>query len=282
MTDRYLAAVVQLSSGEDKEANLAAASSLIEQAAGRGAELVALPELFNCLGRPDEIVRQAESIPGPTSEAMSALAARLGITLLAGSMAERDEGTGRAFNTSVLFGPDGKQLAAYRKLHLFDIDLPGRVTFRESSWLRAGDEVVAVPTPLGTLGLAICYDLRFAELFRVLSDRGADVLLVPSAFTQATGCDHWQVLLQARAIENQAFVIAPNQHGIHSPQLVTYGRSMIIDPWGTVLATAGDGAGIALAEIRRERLVEVRRRLPALKHRRLSTAQVEISGAAQG
>jgi predicted amidohydrolase len=268
---RFLAAVVQMRSGEDKEANLSSAIRWVERAAQRGAKLIALPELFNCLCQPQVMVANAEAIPGPTSEAMSALAARLHVTLLAGSIAERSADPGRVFNTSLLFGPDGIELGRYRKIHLFDIDLPGQVTHKESQWFAPGEEVVHVETPLGRLGMTVCYDLRFAELYRRLADVPIDILLVPAAFTLATGRDHWEALLRARAIENQAYVIAPDQWGQQPPSIPTFGHSMIVDPWGTVTATVPDGEGVAVAEIDHARIAQVRKSLPALEHRRLAT-----------
>lgn len=265
---RLLAAAIQLTASSDKSRNLDVAQRLVEEAAARGASLVALPELFNCLGDPEDIMAEAEEVPGPTSVRMSELAARLEVTLLAGSLAESRPGHQRVSNTSLLFGPDGRQLACYRKLHLFDIDLPGHVTFQESAFVEPGREIVVTSTPVGRLGQATCYDLRFPELFRRLVEEGATTILVPSAFTRATGRDHWEVLLRARAIENQVFLVAANQFGNHAPGISTYGRSMIIDPWGTVLATASDGEGIILAELDTDRLEEVRSRLPALSHRR--------------
>ena len=265
---RHTVAAVQMTSGADKSENLATASRLVRQAAERGAALIALPELFNCLGSHDIIISQAEEIPGPTSEAMRALAAECQVTLVAGSIGERSKESGKIYNTSLLFGPDGTPLAQYRKLHLFDIDLPGFVTFRESHFMSVGQRLVVTETAVGRLGHAICYDLRFPELFRLLIDLGAECFVIPSAFTMVTGRDHWQVLLQARAIENQVFVIAPNQYGRHSPKLETYGRSLILDPWGTVLATAPDGEGFICADIDLENLDRVRRQLPSLEHRR--------------
>ena len=239
-----LSAAIQLTASSDKSRNLDVAQRLVEEAAARGASLVALPELFNCLGEPEDIVAEAEEIPGPTSVRMSELAARLEVTLLAGSLAESRPGHQRVSNTSLLFGPDGRQLACYRKLHLFDIDLPGRVSFCESSFVEPGEEIIVTETPLGRLGQATCYDLRFPELFRGLVDRGAEIIVVPSAFTQATGRDHWEVLLRARAIENQVFIVAANQFGNHAPGITTYGRSVIIDPWGTIVADCGAGEGL--------------------------------------
>ncbi len=269
MTATYLAAAVQMTSGEDTAANLQTATGLIEQAAAAGASLVALPEMFACLGRFEAMVASAEEVPGgPTSEALCQLARRLKITLVAGSIAEKSSREGKIHNTSLLIGPDGAVLARYRKMHLFDVDLPGQVSMIESRWMIPGDETAVTPTPLGCIAQAICYDLRFPELFRQLADRGAEVICVPSAFTLPTGRDHWEILLRARAIENQAFVVAPNQFGRHTAQLTTYGRSMIVDPWGTPLAIAADGVGLAIAEIDLARMAEIRERLPALRHRR--------------
>jgi predicted amidohydrolase len=264
---RHTVAAVQMTSVSDKSKNLATARRLVSQADERGASLVALPELFNCLAQPDTIASQAEPIPGPTSQAMSELAAKCQVTLVAGSIAERCD-TNKIYNTSLLFGPDGVLLAQYRKLHLFDIDLPGCVTFRESQFVAMGNRLVVTDSVIGRLGQATCYDLRFPELFRLLVDLGAELLVIPSAFTMATGRDHWEVLLRARAIENQLFVVAPNQYGRHSENLHTYGRSMIIDPWGTVLATAPDGEGLITAEIDFDQLGQIRSRLPCLQHRR--------------
>lgn len=268
MTAKVRIAAVQMNSSEDKAANRATATRLVEEAAGAGAQFVVLPELFACLGSPARMVASAEPVPGPTSEELASLAARLGVTLLAGSLAERSGEATKVFNTSLLFGPDGTLLAAYRKRHLFDIDLPGRVTFSESSWCLAGREVVVTDTAVGRVGQAICYDLRFPEQFRALAELGVELIAVPSAFTATTGRDHWEVLLRARAIENQAYVVAPNQWGRHGAGIETYGRSIIIDPWGTPLAMAADGEGWIVAEMDAARLATVRAQLPALTHRR--------------
>ena len=184
--NKFIVSAVQMTSGADKSENVARAIDLVEQAANRGANLVVLPELFNCLGSPEEILAAAESIPGPTASAMGQLAARLRITLLAGSIGERTAESDKAFNTSLLFGPDGRQLACYRKIHLFDIDLPDRLTYRESSFMQAGNRLVVADTPVGKLGQGTCYDLRFPELFRRLSAAGAQILCLPSAFALTT------------------------------------------------------------------------------------------------
>lgn len=265
-----IAAAVQMSSHEDKLANLATAARLVEQAAADGAQLVALPEMFNCLGRFAAVVAGAEPIPGPTSEAMSKLASRLGILLCAGSICERSAVTGKGYNTSLMFDETGQLVARYRKIHLFDYHVPGEVNYTESQFILPGDEVVCTPASFANVGHATCYDLRFPELFRQLSAAGAELLLTPSAFTLSTGRCHWQTLLKARAIENLAFLVAPNQCGQHAPELVTYGHSAIVDPWGEVLAMAsGEREEVIVAELKAERLDEVRTRLPALSHRRL-------------
>jgi predicted amidohydrolase len=282
MPTSFRVAAVQMTSGEDPARNLRAAVSLVEQAAAGGAQLVALPEMFLCYGRPSKILEAAQPIPGPASETLCDLARRLKITLVAGSFCER---TGqpnthaaqpntapaepeRGFNTSLLISPDGEIIATYRKRHLFDLEIPGEVKSRESSWLIAGDAFCITDTPCGRIGQAICYDLRFPEMFRALVDAGATIVCIPSAFTAATGRDHWEVLLRARAIENQLYVIAPNQFGPHAPGMTSYGHSMIIDPWGKVLATSTEGEGLIFSEVDLSRVQAIRERLPALSHRR--------------
>jgi predicted amidohydrolase len=271
MPSTFLAAVVQLTSTSDAEANWASAEALVRRAAARGASLVATPENSNYLGPHDEKVRRAEPLEGETCRRFAALAGELGIHLLLGSFNEASAVPGRCYNTSVLFGPRGERLAVYRKIHLFDVCVPPDVVFQESATVEPGDQVVVVETPLGTLGLSICYDLRFPELYRALVARGAELLLVPSAFTHTTGKDHWEALLRARAIENQCWVLAPGQHGRHDDGGLrqSWGHSLIVDPWGHVVARVAEGPGIAVAEIDRERTRSIRERLPALAHRRL-------------
>ena len=238
----YLAAAIQMSAGSDKAANLERAERLVRVGAARGANLVALPEVFNWRGKRNEQAAAAETLDGQSLALMSRLARELGIHLIAGSITEQVTGDSRCYNTSVLLGPDGGQIAAYRKIHLFDVDLPGRVTVRESDAKLAGAEVVTAATPLGAIGLSICYDLRFPELYRRLAFAGTQIIAVPSAFTFPTGEAHWEPLLRARAIENQAYVIAPAQFGPNIYGYSDYGNSMIIDPWGRVHCARG-GSG---------------------------------------
>jgi predicted amidohydrolase len=260
------AAAVQLNSNADKARNLAAAERLVRAAAADGAELVALPEKWNLLAGGEELVAGAEALDGPSLNAARGWARDLGIHLLAGSIAERGEGE-KVANTSVLIGPGGEDLAVYRKIHMFDVDAGG-VSYRESEHERPGSEVVTGPVGELIAGLSVCYDLRFPELFRILALRGARILTVPSAFTTATGRDHWEVLLRARAIENQAFVIAPNQVGKAPPHFDSFGHSAIVDPWGRVLATAPEEECFIAADLDLAAQDRVREELPALANRR--------------
>jgi deaminated glutathione amidase len=259
-------AAVQLNSAADKARNLETAERLVRAAAAAGADLVALPEKWNLLAGGEELLAGAEALDGPSLAAARDWARELGVHLLAGSIAERGEG-GKAFNTSVLIGPGGEDLAAYRKIHLFDVDAGG-VSYRESAHELPGDEVVTAPLGELTAGLTVCYDLRFPELFRILALRGARLLTVPSAFTLATGRDHWEVLLRARAIENQAFILAPNQVGAAPPHYESYGHSAIVDPWGTVLALAPDEECFVAADLDLADQERVRESLPSLANRR--------------
>ncbi|HUY20452.1 MAG TPA: carbon-nitrogen hydrolase family protein [Candidatus Binataceae bacterium] len=265
----FLAAAIQMKGGRDKAANLERAEHLIGEAARRGAEFVALPEVFSWRGRRDEAAEQAEDLAGPTLSLMARLARELQLYLLAGSIYERVPGQTRSHNTSVLFGPDGARLAVYRKIHLFDVDLPGHLTIRESEAMMPGSEPVCVTTELGAIGMTICYDLRFPELYRKLAFAGARIVTVPSAFTFPTGEAHWEVLIRARAVENQCYVVAPAQFGPNVHGFNDYGNSMIVDPWGRVLARAADREEVAVAPIDLDYLESVRRNLPALAHVRL-------------
>jgi deaminated glutathione amidase len=264
----YVAAAVQMCSGPDRARNLARATALVREAAARGARLIVLPEVMTWRGAREAEGENSEPIPGPTTEVMSSLARECNIYICMGSFLELSN-TSRPYNTSCLFDPTGTLLASYRKIHLFDVDLPGKVSVRESDLRTPGTDVVTAATSLGTLGLSICYDLRFPELYRRLSLAGAEVLLVPSAFTFPTGSAHWEVLCRARAIENQCYLIAADQTGMSPHGHADWGDSLIVDPWGRVLARAGDGEGIVSAEIDLDYLARVRRELPALTHVRL-------------
>ena len=261
-------ALVQMNSRDDREVNVREACRLIEAAAAEGADLAALPELFTYLGPGAEHSRVAEPIPGPTTERLSALAARHRMFILGGSILERVPAESRFSNTSTLFDRAGNLIARYRKLHLFDVDLAGHAPYRESATMAPGGEVVTADTEFGRVGLSVCYDLRFPELYRALAARGAEILFVPAAFTLHTGKDHWEVLLRARAIENQVYVVAPAQVGAHPPARECYGNSLVADPWGSVIARAPNRVGVTLATLDLTYLKQVRFELPALAHRR--------------
>jgi predicted amidohydrolase len=260
------AAVVQLNSTGDKARNLEVAERLVRAAAADGAELIALPEKWNLLAGGEELLAGAESLDGPSLSAARGWSRELGIHLLAGSIPEQGP-EGKAFNTSVLIDPGGEDIATYRKIHMFDVEVAG-VSYRESEHEEPGEEIVTAAVADVTVGLSVCYDLRFPELFRILAVRGAQVLTVPSAFTLATGRDHWEVLLRSRAIENQAFVLAPNQFGEAPPNFSSNGRSLIVDPWGVVLATAPDEECFVAAELDFAAQERVRESLPSLANRR--------------
>jgi deaminated glutathione amidase len=262
------AAAVQLTSTPDRGRNLEAADRLTREAAAQGAELVVLPEKWPVLGTPEETAAGAEPLDGPSVAWARDIARELGIDLVAGSLSERVEGRDRGANTCVHAGPDGDVHAVYRKIHMFDVEVGGR-TYRESEHEQPGDEPVLSETAGGVgLGLTVCYDLRFPELYRILAVRGAKILTVSAAFTLATTREqHWEVLLRARAIEDQAFVIASNQVGEHSQGIRSGGRSMIVDPWGIVLAQAPDKETFVIADLDLDRLEEVRRTMPSLAHR---------------
>jgi predicted amidohydrolase len=258
---------VQLNARADRAANLAAADRLVREAAARGAQLVLLPEKWTVLGSGAQLREGAEPIDGPAISWARECARELALELVAGSFVERGA-DGRLHNTSVHISPDGEIRAVYRKIHMFDVTIDG-IAYRESEHEDAGEEIVLSDTAGGVeLGLTICYDLRFPELYRILALRGARVLLVPAAFTLATTRDHWEALLRARAIENQAFVVAANQIGENEPGRFSGGRSMIVDPWGVVLAQAGDGVGVIVADLDLARLAAIRESLPSLANRR--------------
>ena len=267
---KFLAAAVQMLASDDKAANLKEAKHWVRHAAAEGARVVALPEVFIWRGSKKLERKYAEPIPGPSSTAMAELASELGIYLLAGSILEEIPGSEKAYNTSLLFDPAGKVLASYRKIHLFDVDLANGVSLRESETRAHGEAMAVIKTDLCSMGLSVCYDLRFPELYRGLASQGAELIFVPSAFTAYTGEAHWETLLRSRAIENQVYIIAPDQFGKSARSFETHGHSIIVDPWGQVIAELPDGPGVITAEIDLAYLANVRAELPALKHRRLS------------
>lgn len=268
------AAVVQTTSSDDVAENLAQAERLVRQAADQGATVVVLPEKWNVIDTDDRQTSRAEALDGPSIRAASGWARDLGITLVAGSVSERIDGDSRAANTCVVIAPDGRQVATYRKIHLFDVTV-GEHQYRESAGTLPGEDVVTVDVADHRLGLAICYDLRFPELFRALSARGADILTLPAAFTAPTGAAHWEILVRARAIENQAFVLAAGQVGMHATGTASFGHSMIVDPWGVVLAQVTDDVGVAVADLDFAGRDTLMARLPVLHHRRLHSGADE-------
>jgi predicted amidohydrolase len=270
-------AAVQLTATADPAANRARAAGLVDDAVSAGATLVVLPEMFACTGSRAELRAGAEPLDGPTSAWAAAVARDAGVTLVAGSFIEVDD-AGRLHNTSCVYGPDGARLAVYRKVHLFDVDVPG-AEYRESDLITPGDQLVTVDVPVTgapgdgatiRLGLSVCYDLRFPELYRILTLAGAEVVVVPAAFTATTGPPHWELLLRARAVENQVFVIAADQWGASSDRLRWHGHSMVVDPWGIVLATATatDGDAVVMADLDRDGQARVRATLPSVANRR--------------
>lgn len=264
--DRVIVAAIQMTSTEDWEANLKKAEELIGSAADRGARIVALPENFAFLRSDGDEISFKQTLDGEILAKMKTTAAKHRIHLLCGTIPEAIPESRQVYNTSVLLDPHGEILSAYRKIHLFDVRLEGRAVFQESAFVRSGIEVVCAETEYGKMGLTVCYDLRFPELFRILTLMGSRIIFVPSAFTEFTGRDHWQVLLQARAIENQVYIIAPAQFGAHSQKRRSYGRSMIVDPWGSILACAPDQEGPVFAEVDFQLQDRIRKELPCLEH----------------
>jgi predicted amidohydrolase len=280
MERQMRAAAVQLNSTDDYERNLEVAERLVRDAAADGAELVVLPEKWTVLGPPDVLRASAQPLSGPAVTAAASWARELGIRIVAGSVPERVEGQEKLFNTSAALGPDGGFRGVYRKIHMFDVDVDD-VSYRESEAEEPGDEIVVADADGVQLGLSVCYDLRFPELYRILALRGANVVTVPSAFTERTGRDHWEVLLRARAIENQVFVVAAGQIGDAPPHYRSYGRSMIVDPWGVVLAQAPDTECFVAADLDFAIQDEMRSSLPSLRNRRASAYRWPEEGQAK-
>lgn len=262
-----LLAAIQMNAQQDEPANIKKALHFIEQAAEKGAEVVALPEYFHFMGPDREKYNHSHNLQSSLIQSLQEKAARHRIFLLGGSFLEASDREGVCHNTSPLFGPDGSIRALYRKIHLFDVEIPGRFSFHESKAIAPGTETVTVKTERGHWGMAICYDLRFTELFRKLTLQGAELIFLPSAFALHTGKDHWEPLIRARAIENQVYIVAPNQLGFHSPRFQSLGSSMITDPWGTVLARAPEEETVIFAEFNRARLDKIRKEMPCLQHR---------------
>jgi predicted amidohydrolase len=275
------AAAVQLNSTDEYDRNLEVAQRLVRAAADDGAELVVLPEKWTVLGSPEAIRSAAEPLDGPALTAVANWARELGIFLVAGSVPEVVPEWEKLANTSVMYGPDGEARAIYRKIHLFDVEV-GNVAYRESAVEQAGSEIAIGEAGGAKVGLTICYDLRFPELYRILALRGARVITVPSAFTERTGRDHWEVLIRARAIEDQVFMIAAGQIGFAPPHYRSYGRSMIVDPWGVVLAQAADTECFIAADLDFAIQNEMRDSLPSLRHRRPEAYRWPESGGSNG
>jgi len=272
---QFKVAAAQLTAGEDLAANLAVCASLAQEAASRGAQVLVLPECFAFLGRNEkaklavaEVIDEAN--PGPILGELGRIARAHHLWVIAGGMPERkpdEPAPAKVYNTCVVLDDTGALVAAYRKVHLFDVDIPGGAQLRESDSTHAGRDLHVVPTPFAKIGLSICYDLRFPELYRRLVDDGAELIVVPSAFTAHTGAAHWHVLLRARAIENQCWVVAAAQTGRHNEKRESYGHSLIIDPWGAIVAEQASGVGLAVAEIDLDTLDRTRRQMPCLTHR---------------
>jgi predicted amidohydrolase len=268
MAQRVRIGLVQPNIWDDMDANIAHVSALVRQAKAGGAVFIATPENSGFMG-----LNAAASVAAgrpeeshPALQAFRALAAELETWLLVGSLAIKPEGANRNFNRSYLLGPDGGIAARYDKIHLFDVDLPSGETYRESNSIAPGGEGVLAPLPFATLGMSVCYDLRFPGLYRGLAQAGADVISIPAAFTRTTGQAHWHVLMRARAIETGAFVIAPAMWGDHPGNRQTYGHSLVVDPWGRVLADMGDGVGAAVVEIDLGEVAKGRAQIPAWRH----------------
>lgn len=261
-------AAVQMNSQGDKDKNLETAERLIDEAASMGADMVGLPEMFNILGVPNIVDNGAEEIPGRTSEFLARKAKEHRMYLHGGSIPELIKDEGKVGNTTLVYDPQGNLLSTYRKIHLFDIDVKGQATFKESDEVVGGKKMVTFETDYGNMGLTICYDIRFPELYRALTLNGAKVIFQPAAFTLYTGKDHWETLIRARAIENQVYMVSPAQIGSHGDGNKCFGSTMIVDPWGMVLARAPERECVIVADIDYEEQQKIRDQLPSLKNRR--------------
>jgi nitrilase len=258
--------LVQMNTQNDKLKNQEAAEAAVDRLADQGADLVMLPEMYNFLGPDEEKLAHAETIPGPGIDRLQLRAREKGVFLHCGSLLERNGDT--LYNATVVFNRKGERVAGYRKIHLFDVEIPGGIVYRESAVVSPGEDVVTFDCEGITVGLSICYDLRFPELYRKLADRGSALILIPAAFTLMTGKDHWEPLIKARAIENVCYVAACGQWGFHPPNNQCYGHSMVVNPWGTIIAQARDGETDVMVELDFNYMNSVREKLPALNHRR--------------
>lgn len=279
MIDKIAVAAIQLTANGDKKRNLKNAIGFIDRAIELGAELIVLPEMFNCYTFPEKMVENAETIPGYTTDLLAQKAHEKGVYIVCGIFEKADEQ--RTFNTCVAIGPDGNVIGAYSKIHLFDIDIPCSIIYKESNMVVPGEKIVTIGIKDIRVGIAVCFDLRFPELFRAMALKGALIFIISSAFTWATGQFHWDALLKARAIENQVFVVAANQIGKHPNEIVSYGNSMIIDPWGRVLSHAAEKDNIIISQLDLKTLRSVREEMPLFKQRRedlynLSAKVIEI------
>lgn len=265
-------ALLQLDTQEDKEANLKMIGEMIDEAASKRAQFVCMPEMANCIDVGDGPYRSAEPVPGgPTTELYSEKAKKYGIWLHGGSICEKIPGDDkRVYNTTAVFNPKGEMVAKYRKIHLYDIEVKNGVSFKESDSIKPGDDIVSFDTDYGLMGLAICYDIRFPEIYRILALRGAKLIFNPAEFNLYTGKDHWETLIRARAIENVCYMVAPGQFG-PKKTFHTYGRSIVVDPWGNVIAKASDKKCVVMAEIDLDYVTSMREQVPCLLNRRPET-----------
>lgn len=264
-----ICAVLQTQTNEDRQANLEIAANLLAQAKDAGAKLAVLPEHFSYLADMSQMPAAAQPLRGPVVQFLSEQAKKLDMWIVGGSFAQRARGSGRVYNTCPILDNQGRLQAYYQKIHRFDLDLKGQAKWEESRYVRAGRRVVTVKTPVGLLGLSICYDLRFPELYRRLRLKGAMALAAPAAFTKSTGQDHWELLVRTRAVENACYVLAAAQWGPHGGGRESWGQSMIVGPWGEIVAQCEPGVGLALCDVTPERVAEARRRLDSTAHARL-------------
>jgi len=270
--DKLKVGLVQMKVIDDKEANLSRAEEMIKKAVGQGAKLIILPEMFNCPYEAAKFPVYAEEVGGPTWQKLSIIAREIGVFLIGGSIPELDGD--RIYNTSYIFDDQGRLIAKHRKMHLFDVDIKGGQTFKESDTLSAGDKVTVFETPSGKIGVAICYDIRFPELARLMVQKGTDIIVVPGAFNMTTGPAHWELLFRTRALDNQVFTIGVAPARNPESSYISYGNSIVVDPWGRVINRLGGEEGILVEELNLNLIERVRQELPLLKHRRLDLYRV--------